>query len=562
MALIRTYGKLELKGKDWEISKAEPHICIKLKSIFQKLMKGAGQPFKFTDNPETCHDMLWFMERYPLSVSEKDLARLRREKKKRLQKINDLEQILLPEYVPRKITLNEGYLGRDYQLRGAEVFLQTERILIGDDLGLGKTIIGILSFCDPRTLPAIVIVQTHLQQQWKEKIQEFTSLSVHVIKKTKPYTLPKADIYISKYSCLSGWANFFETGFFKCAIFDEIQELRHSDTAKYGGARCLTNNVKYALGLTATPIYNYGNEIYNIIDLLKEGSLGSIYDFMREWGHPFSKIIADPQALGTMLRENFLFLRRTRADVGRELPEVNKIVHTVGYDSDEAKKASEIAKTLAIKVTSGNFMERGQAARELDILLRHNTGVAKAKEVAEYVKILLENGEPVLLAGWHREVYEIWMRELAEYNPMLYTGSESPVQKEKTKQAFISGETNLMIISLRSGVGLDGLQERCKFVVFGELDWSPKIHDQVIARADRDGQKEQVTAIFLVTDYGSDPVIIDLLGLKASQSHNIIDPMKAVANRHSDESRIKLLAESFLKKQAEKTNIVQTEPIQ
>jgi len=139
------------------------------------------------------------------------------------------------------------------------------------------------------------------------------------------------------------------------------------------------------------------------------------------------------------------------------------------------------------------------------------------------------------------------MEELSEYNPVMYTGSESSVQKEATKQAFISGETNLMIISLRAGIGLDGLQHKCRTVVIGELDWSPKVHEQLIGRIDRDGQQQQVTAIYLVCDYGSDPFIIDILGVKASQSQNIIDPLKGISEQYTDESRMKVFAENYLK---------------
>jgi SNF2 family DNA or RNA helicase len=375
----------------------------------------------------------------------------------------------------------------------------------------------------------------------------FTDLKVHIVKGTRPYDLPEADVYITKYSCLSGWSNFYETGFYKSAIFDEAQELRNNDSARYEGAMTLSNNVEYVLGLTNTPIYNYGDEIYNVLDVIKPKCLGLRYDFLREWTN-YGKSVVNPQALGTYLREQMLMLRRTRAEVGRELPQINKIVHTVDYDENEVEKADAIARTLAIKVTtSTSFVERGQAARDLDILLRQATGVSKAKYVAEYVKILLDNGEPVLLAGWHRDVYDIWLKELAEYNPVMYTGSESDAQKRKYKEAFVKGETNLMIISLRSGVGLDGLQHRCKIVVIGELDWSPKVHDQLIGRIDRDGQKEQVTAIYLVSDYGSDPPMIDMLGIKSSQSHNIMNPLQAVEEQYSDESRIKVMAEYYLK---------------
>lgn len=546
----RTYGQIKFDPdkKLWVLTDCEPHICLRLKAIFPKIGSHSTQPFKFADLPECCHDLLWFMERHPLAISVHDLSLMKKGRKKHIDSINELEAILLPNYEPIPVKLKEGFAARSYQMVGKDTFLKAKRILIGDDIGLGKTLVGILACLHPNVRPAIVVVQTHLTKQWQREIERFTDLSTHIIKGTKPYSLDKADVYIIKYSCLAGWVDIFQKGLFKTAIFDETQELRHFGTGKYEGATALSNSVEFCLGLTATPIYNYGDEIFNVMNLIKKGCLGNRYDFLREWTDGNGKVVYKPQALGTYLRENFLMLRRTRADVGRELPKINKIIHTVGYNESEVQKSEQLAKQLAIRVTTGSFVERGQAARELDIMIRQITGVSKAKEVAAYVKILLENGEPIVLAGWHRECYDIWLHELAEYKPVMYTGSETPAQKEKAKDAFINGETNLFIISLRSGIGLDGLQQRSNIVVLGELDWSPKVHDQLIGRLDRDGQQQQVTAIYLVSDYGSDPLIIDMLGLKSSQSHNIINPLSAVEEQYSDDSRIKLLAERFLEK--------------
>jgi SNF2 family DNA or RNA helicase len=561
VALSKKYGKIEFTPKvGWNITEAEPHVCIKLKAMFTKIAKWQAAPFLFPDTPENCHDLLWFLDRYPLEISDKDFARLKKSRGTYIQTVNDLEAIMLPTHKPRQAALKDGYQARDYQLRGSELLLRCKRLLIGDEVGLGKTMIGIISCLEPKTLPALVVVQTHLPKQWKDEIEKFTGLKVHLVKGTKPYSLPEADVYITKYSCISGWVDVFKKGFFKMAIFDEVQELRHHSTGKYNSAEALSRSCEYVLALSATPIYNYADEIYNVLNLIKPDCLGNSMDFFREWAGNYignRVVIKDPAALGTYLRDSFLFLRRTREEVGRELPQINKIVHTVGYDEAEFEKEEAIVRQLAMSVMSGSFVERGQASRELDIRMRQSTGISKAKEVAAYVKILLENNEPVLLAGWHRAVYETWMRELAEYNPVLYTGSESPAEKEKSKNAFTSGETNLMIISLRSGIGLDGLQHRCRTVIFGELDYSPQVHHQVIGRVDRDGQKDQVTVVFLVSDGGSDPVIIDLLGLKSSQSHGIIDPLKAVPGQYSDESRIKLLAKQFL----EKRGIAIPEPV-
>ena len=87
-------------------------------------------------------------------------------------------------------------------------------------------------------------------------------------------------------------------------------------------------------------------------------------------------------------------------------------------------------------------------------------------------------------------------------------------------------------------------------VVIGELDWSPEVHKQLIGRVNREGQEGQVTAIYLVSDSGSDPLMIDLLGLKSSQAKGIIDPFSGVSKQHSDTDRIRLLAEKYLTKKS------------
>lgn len=548
---LKLYGKIELQDDTWKILDAEPHVCIRLKNIFPKISKTRTLPFCFKNTPENCSDLYWFLQRYPMEITKKDSLSMNEGRETFFATQIEMERILLPEFKPGIYKLRDGEKIRHYQAQVIEVFKRTKSLLIGDDVGLGKTYEAIGAVIDSELLPAVIVVRPHLQQQWKEKIESFSYLKAHKIKGTRPYDLPASDVYILKYSCLAGWVDIFQTGFFKTVVFDEMQELRVYGSQKYHAAVQLANYTEYKLGLTASPVYNYGDEIFNILDILKKDCLGNKHDFLREWaGDPYGgrhNVIHDPKALGTYLRENHLFIRRTREEVGQYLPPVNKIVHTVDYDEKAVKSIEDLARTLAIKITSGSFLERGKAARELDIMVRKNTGVSKAKFVAEYTKIILENGEPVLLAGWHRDVYEIWLEELKSYNPAMYTGSESPSQKQKAKDAFVNGDTDLMIISLRSGVGLDGLQHRGSIVIIGELDWSPKVHDQLIGRLNREGQAGQVTAIYLVSDSGSDPLIIDLLGLKSSQSKGIIDPFATVEQQFSDEKRMRLLAERYLK---------------
>jgi len=189
-----------------------------------------------------------------------------------------------------------------------------------------------------------------------------------------------------------------------------------------------------------------------------------------------------------------------------------------------------------------------QAAQEMSNILRQATGIAKAPHVADFVKILIENGEKVLLYGWHRAVYEIWLDQLKEYKPVMLTGSESPTAKQQSKEKFINGESQVLIMSLRAGAGIDGLQYcGCKTVVFGELDWAPGVHEQAIGRINRDGQPDPVCSYFLVAESGADPVMVDVLGIKKGQIEGVRNLDTPLFEKiQQDPNHIKKLAAAYL----------------
>ena len=552
----RTYGSAYFMFGEWILEDIEPHVSIRLKKIFPKIPVYSTPPFKFQSTPEICAELEWFMDRYPLVISQKDHKILNKGTKQYSALLSELDAILLPEYeMPsaEDVFIYDGKKPRHYQWQMADVVTRTHASICGDVMGIGKTITGIASIALNRKGPAAVVVPTHLVKQWKEKVAEFTNLTTHVIKKGTPYNLPKADIYIFKYGMLRGWTDIFAQRFFYIAVFDEVQELRTGVVSQRGAAaKILCANTVIKLGMSGTPVYGYGGEIWNIYDILWEGILGTEMEFHREWCTPIGSgkyKVDDPEALGRYLRERHLLIRRTKKDVGIEIGKTTRIVETVAHDESAVKSFEEIAKKLAITASTGSFVQRGQASMELDMMARQITGISKARAVAEIVRTLLESGEPVLLSGWHREVYNIWLGVLSDHNPVMYTGSESDTRKNQSKQAFINGESNLMIISNRSGAGLDGLQYRCATLVIGELDWSGKVHEQLEQRIDRDGQENPVMIIYPVSDSGSDPVMMDICGLKNSQSDGIMDPDgKNDISYGSDESRIKKLVQYYLNK--------------
>lgn len=571
---MKTYGKINYtenwkdQGK-WTLQ-LEPHVAIRFKDMFRKANKSDVGFVRVMDSDAMRCDLEWFMSRYPLEISEQDAKRIADGSAAYAKKQDEVERLLIPE--ARFESYNLALEPRDYQKVAVEVVLKNNYLLCADDVGLGKSCIGVATAVRAGQWPAMVVCQTHLPLQWVDQFKKFApDVRCHIIKSRTAYSLPEADVYIMPYSRIIGWDDVINKGTFKTVIYDECQELRRTASQKYITAMRLTQKANRVLGLSATPIYNFGSEIHSVMDVIKPGALGDWEEFRREWcSYSYSDDkakVKDPKALGSMMREQFLMLRRTRKDVARELPPVNKVIHQVEYDENYAERAQVELAQIAARVVSGSFTERGQAARELDARARMMTGVAKARGVADYVRILLENGEKVLLVGWHREVYDIWLKELAEYGPVMYTGSESPTQKEESKNAFMrpmadpkipnpynhdtkqhERRSNLLLMSLRSGVGLDGLQEMCSLVVFGELDWSPGVHEQVVGRLNRDGQKDKVTALYLTTDNGTDPLMIDLLGLKSSQAHGIVNPNIEVEFAESNDDRIKQLANSILQR--------------
>jgi hypothetical protein len=188
------------------------------------------------------------------------------------------------------------------------------------------------------------------------------------------------------------------------------------------------------------------------------------------------------------------------------------------------------------------------AAEQLSNKLRQATGIAKAPYVAEFVRLLIESGEKVVLYGWHREVYSLWQTVLRDFKPALYTGSESPRQKEESKRRFVAGETPLLMMSLRAGAGVDGLQKVCRTVVFGELDWSPGVHEQCTGRIYRDGQPDAVTAYYLLAEDGSDPIVSEVLGVKRQQIEGIrkLSDEQLIETLQNDGSHIRRLAQAVL----------------
>lgn len=567
---MRIYGTVELSesGKTWEI-KAEPHVISFVKRLWRSARKArAGDTVRLPVNDATAADIRWLMLRYPLNITaglEALDAAEARYRKSRESVGALLDGSVLP--APAVLAMEP----RPYQLLPAALLAELGGLLVADDVGLGKTCEAIIHIAKSEARPALIVTPTALPWQWRDEINRFCpGLHVYIAKTTSPKEIEnptlldraavEPDVWIVTYSKIAGWADYL-TGRVRSIILDEIQEVRNPGSQKYQGADAVASAAAYRLGLSATPIHNYGGEIYSVMEILSPGLLGSWSEFVDVHCQPNGNgryKLLDPRAFGSLMREQGTLIRRTRRDVERELPALTVITHPVDVDltrvgvEDEENgaksidKAAELAKTIL--ATERNPRDAFRASGEFDIILRQLTGIAKAPQVAAFVRMLAETSEKIVLFGWHRAVYEIWKRELADFKPVLYTGSENPVEKAANLARFLNGEARLLIMSLRSGAGVDGIQKVCDTVVIGELDWSPAVLIQDVGRLHRDGQKNPVFAYFLLANEGADPVMADTLQLKRAQLEGLRGPDQDVATTEIDPHHIRRLAEDFLKR--------------
>jgi len=521
----RTYGTLSYnrRSKCWTV-KGDPSVTEMCKRLFPGSAGSKRGEARFTAHRRMVGDLMWLMLRFPLEINPRDRALW----DKAVQNARDHAiRKEIASRLPERMTPPEGtFTGelRPFQQEGLAFLLQHDRCLLADEMGLGKTVQALSYLASTDSFPALVIPPAHLTRNWTEEASRFLRLHgesprVHVIRGLKPYELPEADIYIMHYLLLRGWKEVLPTLGFRAVIFDEVQELRHTGTEKYSAASLLSESCERVIGLSGTPIYNTGGEIWNVINILDYHFLGDWESFSREWCYGYGNaVVVKPQLLGDYLRREGLMLRRTKQEVLKELPPKRRAVQELDWnDKLYAQLMAPVLPDVIRWKTDGTLTASARAMLEESISqhVRQATGIAKAPYVCQFVRALLDSGEKVLLFAHHHAVMDTYKQELKHYRPGFITGRETISAKADAVERFMSGKTDVLCISLRAASGLNLQRATC--VVFGELDWSPAVHSQAEDRAHRMGQEDSLLCYYLVAPQGSDAAMQEALGLKVSQ---------------------------------------------
>lgn len=533
------FGTLRRDGEGWVIS-AQADVATRLKRIFPRVQATRLGDIRIFDSLEVCRDLEWVLDRWPMDVSKTDRKTLTRGANGHRSQQEHVTSILAGKAKHARLPMAPapGREPRDYQQTAHDLVSTTGSLLLADELGLGKTESSLLALSDPANRPMLAVTLAGgMPRQWVRELNAiFPELRGVEVTKATPYDLAdkdgnEPDLIVMNYAKLAGWSHHL-MGKVQSVVFDEVQELRREGTKKHMAAQMVAGQARIKIGASATPVYNYGGEMYSILRVLAPDLVGDKAEFAREWcqavyGLDQKARIVDPPGFRHWMTDQGVFLRRTREEVGISMPPLNVQEYAIDVDSADWKAliaSSDVAQVASLILSDdAPHKDRWRASGDLDWKMRHATGVAKAPYVAEVAKLILESEEKIILAGWHRECWDIWREALSDYHPVLYTGTESSAAKARAFDSFREGDSRVLMMSLRSGAGLDGLQESCQVVLFGELDWSPGVHKQVLGRLHRPGQKAPVTGYFCVSDYGADPAMLDTLDLKKMEAELLVN---------------------------------------
>lgn len=515
----RYYGTIQKKENHW-IIKAEPQVMELIRRIFRSTVDDQSGKAVIPCSKRINGDINWFMMRYPLKILtpknwEKELDTTRGYVRKRM--------VISTRRVISKTPVDFKGKLYDFQKEGLTFLYNNRRCLLADEMGLGKTVQALAFLSRNGRFPALIIVPPHLLIQWKSETQRFLGkdMKVHIMKGLTPYTLPEADVYLIHYLLLREWYKDLMMFEFDTIIFDEVQELRHRGTKKYRSSDALAQTAKNVIGLSGTPIYNYGIEMFNVMNVIERGCLGTSRYFVKEWCQPHSEsLIRQPNVFGRWLREEGLLIRRRKKKVLPQLPPKMRSVQEVSMDNKLYIQLITRSVQLAREIPLAEDREKSIFLMNAVQNSRRATGIAKSQHVAKFTEFLLESKEPCLLFAYHHTVIDLYKKYLAKFNPLCITGRENKKEKAENIRKFMNGDTNILIINLRTTAGLNLQRARC--VIFGELDWSPAVHAQAEDRVHRIGQRDSVLAYYLIARTASDMEILACLGLKKEQFSGIM----------------------------------------
>ena len=383
---------------------------------------------------------------------------------------------------------------------------------IADEMGLGKTImmIGVMfvNFL-PRTL---IIVPPVLIHQWFLEIYKssghkpllYYGETKKLISQEQVNCSP---IVLTTYNMLLADDCLLKNVVWNRAIFDEAHHLRNAGNRRYKTCKQIKARVRWLV--TGTPVQNRKQDFYNLCC-----AAGMKSDFYM-----------NPENL-RVIGKNFV-LRRTKKQVGINLPPINKTDCFVKWQNDKEMMLSEEIHSLLPNQTRVSQNKRRKIA---EVFGKGGALVAllRARQSCIMPNLMRKNMELFCSMGWIQQeslealsysskldaVIKLMLERkdnqkgkivFCHYQTEIDTIAErllkGGMQKVVTYDGRNSGGNNLatlaepadaLVIQIQTGCEGLNLQNNFSEIYFVSPHWNPCVEDQAIARCHRIGQTKPV----------------------------------------------------------------------
>ena len=399
--------------------------------------------------------------------------------------------------------------------------------IIADEMGLGKTMLMIGTMFTNFLPKTIIVVPPILIDQWAKEIYKCSghnALIYHGANKKKitfdDLTSRSACIVLTTYNTMipshsptsknKGISSDLLRVNWDRVIFDEAHHLRNSKTARFNWCKQISAPIRWLI--SGTPIQNRRADFYSLCNMIG-----------------FNKTFFKSSSSGIAYVKQNHILRRTKADVGIDLPPINKTNIVVPWKSVGEKLLSEEMHSLISKqsgVSSDKAkdaaytiydhgdpraillmaMLRSRQSCVLPSLMKKSissciandkTGMyldamsssSKLDSVINTILERKENGKgKIVFCHFIDEIDTIArrLRESGVEKVVVYDG------RTKGKQKRLFDKADVIILQIQTGCEGLNLQEFFSEIYFVSPHWNPAVEDQAIARCHRIGQQVDV----------------------------------------------------------------------
>ena len=463
-----------------------------------------------------------------------------------------------------------------YQLRSAQTALRRfrGRGLLCDEVGLGKTIEAglVLKEYMLRGLVKKVLILTPpgLTQQWREEMA--SKFLLDFITHDDPRFQALADkawedfdrvIASLATARLKGNRQVIQRIPYDMVIIDEAHHLKNRATVSWRFANSLQK--KYILMLTATPVQNKLDELYNLITVLKPGQLKTEREFKRRFvvrGDPRSpknrgllrELLADVMVRNTRAQVNIQLPRRRAYTVRLKLtPEEQALYKGVSHFVREAfrtgaggvqkfilqllqrevgSSAMAVRPTLEKLTANRNFspQQRSEAAR----LAEEAAAVSRQAKARALLKLLAASNEKALIFTHFLATLDYLAGVLGEagHSFVVYRGGLTHAQKNEAIAAF-EGPVQILLSTEAAGEGRN--LQFCRRMINYDLPWNPMRIEQRVGRIHRVGQTQEVEIYNLSAEGTIEDHILRILDSKINMFELVIGEMDMILGSLADE---------------------------